>query len=149
MLLCYNYFKKIRNCIIHNNGIADSKAVDAYRAYAPISSATDMRTKETILHFPVTLGDPAKLSLRGVVGFCDIILRIMTTIDIELSRSRLAEQIALERLTSTKSPRLTLNSQRSRWIQQINGICTTSVLPKPANKEMMKEFMIDNKIVGR
>jgi hypothetical protein len=69
MLKCYRYFKELRNCQIHNGGLADQKAVDAYTEFYPVSSAASLKTKEGIEHFPVVLGDKTQVSLRGVVGF--------------------------------------------------------------------------------
>jgi hypothetical protein len=76
MLKCYKYFKEIRNCQIHNGGVADKKVVDAFNDFLPVSSAASLKVKETMEFFPANLGDKTNISLRGVVGFCDIILSV-------------------------------------------------------------------------
>ena len=53
MLKCYRYFKEVRNCQIHNNGLADQKSLDAFLDFNAVSSASSMNTKEDIEHFPV------------------------------------------------------------------------------------------------
>ncbi len=113
MLLCYRYFKEIRNRQMHGGGIATQLTVDAYNAFAPVASAMSMDTKEVIEHLPVVLGKPVKLKIRGVVGFCDILLRLMITIDAELSTSHYAEAVALERLRKSKKSKPTLGHATS------------------------------------
>ena len=90
MLKCYRHFKEVRNCLIHNGGVADQRMVDAYLDFLPVSSASALRTKESIQHYPAVLGETTRLSLRGVVGFCDIVLRMMITIDAEISGSSIS-----------------------------------------------------------
>ncbi|MDB5507032.1 MAG: hypothetical protein JWR75_1670 [Devosia sp.] len=38
LLLCYRYFKELRNCIAHRGGKSSQAAVDAYLAFAPIAT---------------------------------------------------------------------------------------------------------------
>ncbi len=60
-------------------------------------------------HFPVTTaGDLVKLSLRGVVGFGEIILKLVTTLDAELSRTTEAEAVLAQRWTKLHGPRYSL-----------------------------------------
>lgn len=130
MLICYKYFKEIRNCQIHNGGVADQKAVDAYNAFVPICSPSSLRTKGVIEHYSVTLGDEIKLSLRGVVGFSDIVLRLMVTIDAQISGSESAERAILERIRVVMKRRVpTLNADKAKVRQLIRGICRNANLP--------------------
>jgi hypothetical protein len=59
------------------------------------------------VHGVYKMGDPVSLDLHGVLGFTDVILRIITTIDAEMSKTAAGEQILLQRISSeNKTPML-------------------------------------------
>lgn len=149
MMKCYIYFKQIRNCQIHNGGIADQRSVDAYTAFAPVASASSLRTKENLEHFSVVLDKPVRLSLRGVTGFCDILLRLMITTDIEISGSELAERIVLERAAKINLKMTTLNSRAERARQQVTKVCDSLRLPAPTDEGRARQFFIENRLLSR
>jgi hypothetical protein len=149
ILLCYRYFKEARNCQMHNGGIVDQKTVNAYLAYSPVSSAASMRTKEAIEHFPMVIDTPARLSIRGVVGFVDILLRMMVTIDVELSGSMMAEKAALDRFKKIIGPKPTLGSDRAGITRKINSRCEKAGYPNPIDEQPVKDFLLANRIVIR
>lgn len=83
----YRYFKECRNCIIHNGGIADQKLLVAYNDVIGLN-ASDIDVVEFPKIEPInTIGDKVNLYLRGVVGFSQIILKIVSTLDIEFIKS--------------------------------------------------------------
>jgi hypothetical protein len=148
MLRCYRYFKELRNCRIHNGGIADRKAVDAYNDFLPVSSAASLRTKETIQHFPVALGQPTDLSLRGVVGFCDIVLRMMVTIDAEISGSDIAERVVVDRIRIFRGSRVPkIPSSPTKVTRLANRLCRNANLPTPHLAPDFCQLMVRNGIV--
>jgi hypothetical protein len=149
MLKCYTYFKEIRNCQIHNGRKADQTAVNAFNSFSPVSSASALKTKETIEHFPVTLESRTKLSLRGVVGFCDIVLRLMITVDAQLSGSDAAERVALERIRSTTGLIPTLSAVDKRMRKTIRGICRRASLPPPHDIPALKSLLLQQRLVSR
>jgi hypothetical protein len=53
-------------------------------------------------HHPIVLGQKIKLKLRGVIGLSDVILRILTTYDAEVSESTAAEKQVISRVTPVK-----------------------------------------------
>ena len=65
--------------------------MSAYQAYT-LLSASDLNVAEKPVLSPVSLNKPITLSLRGVIGFSDIVLRIIATLDAEFSGSPLAER---------------------------------------------------------
>ncbi len=150
MLKCYKYFKELRNCHIHNGGVADQRLVDAFLDFTPISSPSAMKTKETIEHFPATLGTRTPLSLRGTVGFCDIVLRLMVTVDAQLSGSKAAEESALDRMHKGAGKYLlTLNRNSAVAHRQIGKICRNGNLPKPLVPEDVRQLLLQHRLVGR
>jgi hypothetical protein len=98
LLICYRFFKAMRNKLAHSGGRADTEAVNAYQRFLPIASPSSLGLQEVPKHNPITLGGPIRLELRGVIGLCDVILRIIATYDVDLSDRQLAEQELLLRL---------------------------------------------------
>ena len=148
MLLCYRYFKEIRNTQMHGGGVADQKTVDACTAFAPVATIAGLDTKEAIEYLPVIPGKPVKLSIRGVVGFCDILLRLMVTIDAELSGTMHAEATALERLRQSKKSRLTLGKQPNNVARKLKGVVRTARLPEPTDLPTLKTFLLVHRFVS-
>ncbi len=56
------------------------------------------------------IGDNISLSLHGVLGFTDVILRIITTVDAELAKAPLGESIIVNRILDTAQTPLTRKS---------------------------------------
>lgn len=145
-LKCYKYFKEVRNCQIHKNGLADARALEAFEDFSTVSS--DLGTKGEIEFYSVTIGQKTPLSLRGVVGFCDIVLRMMVTIDALMSGSKTAEQSIIDRLKSaTSGPRITLSSNDNKSLQKVKGICRTANLPAPSDVEAVRQLLIEQRLV--
>ena len=94
-LLCYHYFKELRNCLIHKGGIADHKCIDAYAAFSPVATPAALGMRECPQHVPPTLNNPVGLSLRGVVGMTEVVLRLVVTLDSQFARNRRAETVFL------------------------------------------------------
>lgn len=101
LMLCYRYFKELRNAQVHSGGIANQAAVDAYSAFQPVSGKAQLGRKGELAFDPVVLGQQVSLSLRGVVGFTDVLIKIMVTIDAELCRSSKAEPLFEKSLRSS------------------------------------------------
>ena len=132
---------------MHNEGIASQRAVTAFNDFSPVSAAHILRTKETIAHFPLVFGQAVKVSLRGVIGFCDIILRLMVTIDAEISGPKMAEAAALEQLNELPHPRIALSASSFKNTKKINGVCAASYLPKPQDETAVKDSFLRNRII--
>lgn len=97
LLRCYRYFKECRNGIVHHGGVSTQRLVDACGEYRCKSKST-LGVSELPEHFPVDkAGDMLSLSLRGVVGFGEVVLRLVTTLDAELSQTREAEVVFAHR----------------------------------------------------
>lgn len=150
MLKCYRYFKEIRNCHIHNGGVADQKTVEAYSDFQPISSASALNTKEQIQHYPAVLGAKTGLSLRGVVGFCDIVLRMMVTLDAEISGSSIAERVIVERIRVSRGPLTpTLSSDPRKVAHLMKRLCRNANLPPPHSVDDLCQLFLRHRIVSR
>lgn len=109
-MYCYRLFKEIRNCHMHSGGIVSDASKDpitnlpwitvAYNEYLnniviPSSTSTILNIEELPAlpsDFSANTGDKLHISLRGVVGFSNIMRRIMLTVDAELIKAKITEQ---------------------------------------------------------
>lgn len=96
LLICYRYFKEARNSLVHAGGSASEHFVSAQDAYKELTNQ-DLELKEVPAISSHTKGSPIKLILRGVVGFGDVVLRLVSTLDAEFSKSMWAENAFLSR----------------------------------------------------
>jgi len=99
LLTCYRYFKELRNGLVHAGGTASPNFVNAQAAYATLTPATLGTTEIPVInaHAP---GDGVKVSLRGVVGFGEVVLRLICTLDAEFAQSDGAEKAFIARWKS-------------------------------------------------
>lgn len=148
-LVCFRYFKEIRNCYMHNNMLADVKLIDAYNAFRLLTAPSDLCMSEIPKHYAPILNKKIQISLRGVIGFSQIIIQIMVTSDAELLRSKYAEAELLRRLSAAVPTPLTINSDRSRAIRQIKGIFKKAnyITPDLTLTSPILRFLIDNHFI--
>jgi hypothetical protein len=99
MLVVYRYFKECRNSLMHVGGKATANAVSASSDIAALAATT--LPFKIPRHSPVLLNAPVVLDLYGVVGFSDIVRRLILTIDAELTGSAAAEAVLKSRWQQT------------------------------------------------
>ena len=119
--LYYRYFKECRNAIIHNGGQTTKRCIDAYENIRLLNAA-DLNVEEVPQTFATVLGEPIKLSLRGVVGFSQITLRIVSTLDVELIKAKNADVYFASTILSEIKGRRTLPSIESMKIQSVKSL---------------------------
>jgi hypothetical protein len=148
LLRCYRYFKECRNCLVHGSGLAGIKLVRAYNEFLSVATPAKLDVEEVPVHEGVVLGKPIKLHLRGVVGLSDIVLRMVSTIDAELSRSVAAEQYFISQWIALHGRRYTLKTNdseaRSRQIRRLMGKLQ---LPKPKDTKALDVWLRGQKFV--
>jgi hypothetical protein len=147
LLLCFRYFKEARNSEIHHGGRASDAAADASAAFVLVSSKQHLGMKGSLDFVPLAKGQPVSLSVRGVVGFCDVLIRLMITADAELCRVPQAERLLEHRLRNAKREYNTLAANRSRREYHITRRCAAAGLPRPANANLVYKFMVGKGIV--
>lgn len=96
LLTCYRYFKEVRNSLIHAGNGSSTKLVSAESAYHQLTS-TQLGVKEKPAFNGHVAGNRVTLSLRGVVGFGEVVLRLVATVDAEITKTEKAEQVFLKR----------------------------------------------------
>lgn len=147
LLICYRYFKEVRNSLIHAGGTTSQKLIDAEAAYALLTAAA-LGVKERPAHNPLVQGNPVALSLRGVVGFGDVVLKLVCTLDIEFSQSQGAEDAFLRRWRETHGNGTLMiaqdphdrNTRIKRLVQRMN-------LPSPNTPATFSAWLGANRLI--
>lgn len=98
LLRCYRYFKELRNCYMHRGRHCDGKLYGAQSEFVPVASTAGLGMSFVPEHKQYKIGDKIELSLHGVLGFTDTILRMVTTIDAELAPTLVGESVLVGRM---------------------------------------------------
>jgi hypothetical protein len=147
LLKCYRYFKEARNAQIHRGGLANDRDEEVYRQFAPVSDKTSLGMRGVLVHEPLVSGQVVKLHIRGVVGFCDILLRLMSTVDADLCKSIKTEPVFERMVRAAGGARRMLSTRIERRNRQVVKICTTAGLPRPADVGAVYDFLRAKRIV--
>ncbi|MFK4135295.1 hypothetical protein ACI2KR_23895 [Pseudomonas luteola] len=147
LLICYRYFKEVRNSLVHGGGSPSTRFINAEAAYAALST-TDLGVKEIPEYQPYTQGSPIAVSLRGVVGFGDIVLKLVCTLDIEFSKSTAAEGVFISRWKSVhgQSPVVIAQDPHDRETR-IRNLVRKLNLPKPATSDAFLAWLSANRLI--
>jgi len=98
--LIYKYFKSCRNCCAHGNHQFTDLSEENYNAIKNLTK-DDCGIKEVPQIAVTQEGMPVKLILRGVVGFFDVLIRIINHYDIVAS-DRIAVDFELQKRWQSK-----------------------------------------------
>jgi hypothetical protein len=148
LMCCYRYFKEARNSLMHGGGIASARAEQAYLEFQPVSDRRALGMRGNLIHDPLIEGNPVKLHLRGVVGFCDVLIRIMITVDADLCRSHSAEQVLAALIRKSWPAGYMFPANIALRNRRIARVCHRSGLPKPVDVESVYRFLREQRIVA-
>ena len=152
LLICFRFFKECRNSVAHRGGIADNNSYESYVAIANLASLHTLNVDEVPEHFPIVVGKPVKLSLRGVVGLGDIIIKLVATLDAELSTCQKAENELIERFkqwsisksgkskNSLKKDPIAINGQLLRILRALE-------FPEPIRNDEIEVLLLQEGIL--
>lgn len=148
LLICYRFFKEMRNCYMHNAMVADDKLINAYTPFSNLSPA-DLNMSEIPAHTVPIKGEKVKVNLRGVIGFSQVVLQIMLTCDNELLRSSFAEKELLDRLKKVAPSKLEVSNKKERALRQVKGMIIGAgfVVPSEASIEKIAQLLVTNNII--
>lgn len=148
LMKCYRCFKECRNSIMHNSGIATADAEGSFQSYSVLTGA-DLGLAQVPLCPAVVAGTRIILSLRGVVGFSDVILRLIATLDAELACAEPAEKEFKTLWLSEvgKGHSLKTRDERKRR-QQVRKLVGKLGLPRPVRLDLIEKFLRANRLVG-
>lgn len=148
-LKVYRYFKEARNCLVHRGGKADQRVVDAYNDITGLSLKDlgldgKKRRGKVVAEVPATLpaaaGDEVLLDLRGVVGLSDLVIRVMTTMDAEISRAATCEELLRKRWAITVKPKVNFPSTPAKRAEVCRSVAAKLGLPPFATAEDVVAF---------
>lgn len=144
---CFRCFKEIRNCLIHNNGFATKKCEESYNAYSPIASPADLHIKKEPICGPILTGDQISITIYGVVGFSDLLIKMALSIDAELSYAKVCENILVEKFEQKKIAKRTLNKNQATRLEQVKRLIRKSGLPTPINVTTIEKLLLSKSLV--
>lgn len=141
--LVYKYFKSCRNCCAHGNRKFSSVAETNYEAIKDFTK-DDCGVKEFPKIAITKSGDPLKLILRGVVGFYDVLIRIINHYDLVAADKLGVENELIKRWSEIPSVTLSpvekkRNSSIRNYMSSVN-MCP----PYAAKTNDVYNFLIAN-----
>lgn len=143
-MLCYRAFKEARNCFMHENFVASQNFIDAYNRYIPVATKTLLNVKEVPVFPTPSLNSPIKLSLRGIIGFSQIIRNIIGIMDIYLLQTKAGEREFLNRTTNLAREKLSNNEEESK--NRIKKISRKAGFLEAEWSREYQDFLISNNL---
>lgn len=101
LMKCFRYFKEVRNCLMHRGRKCEGKLWGAQSEFIPVSTQSALGMDFVPEHQIANQGDEIHVSLHGVLGFTEVILRIVTTIDADLAATEEGEQVIIARIADS------------------------------------------------
>lgn len=151
LLFCYRYFKECRNSFAHRGGLANQKTYDAYLSFLPVAKKSLLGVSEIPIFHPIKIDHPIKISLRGIVGFGEIIIKIVTTLDAELACSLKSEKEIIERFNRWAKEKgkgeISLKKDLLKRSNQIKRITRNLGFPEPIKTEEIENLLIHERIL--
>lgn len=134
LMALYRYHKEIRNSFMHGGGVADKKAEDAWLEASKLTR-TDIGGKSGPILTQVIEGQPIIYTIKEAIQLSDVIIRLVHTIDAELSYSSRAEQHFLDCWKATPDilKLQLLPGDPVRRIKRIAQICRKIGFAAPAD----------------
>ena len=149
LMHCYRVFKEARNCYMHNGSKADTKLTDAYADYSPFATPEALDVSE-VPEFPApVLGEEIRLSLRGVVGFSYILIKILVSLDTELLCTANAEGEFISRYKEKHTLLRALKPDADKAKQQVSQYVRQCGFPTPLAVDDLIVLLLSNHLVSR
>jgi hypothetical protein len=145
LLVCYRYFKECRNSLLHGAGLASRNLKQSADAMGGLS-VSSLGTRAMPEYFPFALGDPVTVTLRGVVGFSEVVLRIVTTIDAELALTQQGETEFFRRWKSVYRYEM-LPADTTRRLHRIEAQTMNAGFPRPYDPGVLDRALRDARLI--
>ena len=113
LMLVYRQFKEVRNALIHRSGVANLETEDADIAARSLSPK-QIGLRDLPELPAIKSGTMVAFSLRGVIGFTDVLLRLVTTIDAEVAITDAGAAELMRRWRTAYGPHRPLPAVRSK-----------------------------------
>lgn len=149
-LYCFRVYKELRNSYMHSGSVVTPQLVMSKQQYCQnVLSPNDLSSSYLPdFSWINNIGDSLFIKLEDAVFLTDIIIKIVLSIDSELSKSKAAEQMLINRFkcSSFYNSLLKYNPEKRRKQFErffLNGLKT----PIPDNVTNCEYFFIDNNLV--
>ena len=149
LMYCFRLFKNARNCYMHNGSIADSRLINSYNNYTSCAPDLTQCTSEIPEFYQPTLGNNIQITLRGVVGFSDILRKIMISLDTELMCAVEAENEFISRYKAKHTTLRTLKSDPNAAKRQVIQYVKQCGYVTPVAVEDLITFLAGNHLLIR
>jgi len=127
LLKCFRYFKELRNCFMHRGRKCDSRLFGWQSQFVPVASNKHLGMDFVPTFRSAQIGDKIQLDLHGSLGFTDVILRIISTLDAELCATVVGERSLISRIKmQTTSP---INERKLKQMLYTMGLDGTTISP--------------------
>lgn len=100
--ICFHLFKCMRNAYMHNGRIAHLALIKTQSEYLSKVSTEKLGVTLAPEFYAARLNERIRADLYGIVGFSDVLIRIITTLDAELMDTIGGDEELAERITETK-----------------------------------------------
>ncbi len=129
-MICYRAFKEVRNDFVHHGGIASPKAEQCFIDFDALNAGS-LGLKEKPELPQVVDGQPIRLSIRGVVGLSDVVLRLIATLDSELVNSGYGDALVKKRWRYTHNGLVIVTAAGLKRDAHLIRLVRQCALPKP------------------
>ncbi|RAI71929.1 hypothetical protein DOZ80_08850 [Pseudomonas fluorescens] len=149
-LAAYSYFKKIRNAIIHSDGLCTQSIIDLQAKVALEQSKQPSPFKNNFALPKLVLDQKITLDLRDCIRFGTIVRKLICTLDAALSVASKSEDLMEQRLRSllnTNEKWKNLPSNQSRYEQRIHRMLSAAKIPEPQNLGNFISWMKGKKLL--
>lgn len=146
LLVCYRVFKEVRNDFMHHGGRASKQTVKSFTEFNTLTAAKLGMSEVPELPL-ITLGEPIKLSIRGIVGLSDVVMRLITTYDCLLIDSSYGEELLKKRWDEKHPSRVTVKPAGIARDQRMIRLISQCGLPKPVDPTILYNHLKSKNLV--
>lgn len=146
LLLIYKFFKACRNCSAHGNSVFSLSAETKYNNISNLSAA-DCGLKEFPRIIPAVSGSSFSVDLRGIVGFYDVLLRIINHYDVVASTKDSFDKEILIRWASFPSLEVSRNVNKRNQSIVKHFECNHMFPPLRKNVNDVAKYLISNSLL--
>ena len=146
--LIYKYFKSCRNCVAHGDQKFSSIAETNYKAINNLTRV-DCGIKEFPKIEPTIANNPLKMVLRGVVGFYDVMIRIIYHYDCIAAEKEGADKEILKRWK--RIPSITLSPLEKKRNSSIRAYMSSHNMCSPYVEKTsdVYNFLVSNNAIHK
>ena len=147
-LYYYRYYKELRNSIAHGGGIVDQKLANAYNTLISLNlSKNDLVVDELPNIVVPIINNAANYSLREIVWFSQILIRLVVTFDVEFIKSNKAEDYFCKEIKKVyqKKKWLPLNEkEKTKLSRSLSG---KAFFKRPTDEMKIYNLLIVNNVL--